>query len=285
MTSTTLFRYPVRSRERVYGRHLNHDPRAHAYPVGVLPRSAIGPVDWGSTVPALDQGRLGSCTANAGTGLLATASQDFPGSTSVVVGPAGAAASHGIFKARAYGLGEEFAVLLYELTTRIDPFPGQYKPDDTGSDGPSTAKALRLLGLAQTYSHAFSVDAAKAAAQRGPLLWGTAFPYSAEVPDANGVIDMDPSSGIAGGHEMVITGYDPNSGLWTVRNSWGRGWGRDGFCYVTDAGMDWSAANGGDFTVLDYAPVPVPPAPPVPTVDAQGFWTAQKTLAQSYGLV
>lgn len=280
MTSTSR-RYPVHSEGRSYGRHLNHDDRAYGYPVGVLPRSAVKAVQWGSALIALDQGSLGSCTANAGTGLLATDSAANPGVGGVSIGPAGAKASHGVFTAGFYTLDESFAVLLYELATRIDPFPGQYKPTDTGSDGPSVAKALKLLGLAKSYSHAFSTDAAKAAVQKGGLLWGTEFPYSAETPDADGVIDLDPSSGIAGGHEMVITGYDPATGLWTVRNSWGPDWGIDGFCYVPDAGMSWSAANGGDFTVLDYAPAPVPPAPPV--VGDRDLWAYSRAWAAGKG--
>jgi len=43
-----------------------------------------------------------------------------------------------------------------------------------------------------------------------------------------------------GGHALIIVGYDDDSQLFTVRNSWGDSWGDQGYCYfpyayVTDA--------------------------------------------------
>lgn len=268
------------------GRHVNHDPRALAYPVGVLPRSAVQSVQWQRRIPILDQGQLGSCTANAGTGFLGTDSAARPGATSVVIGAAGAKASHGIFQAGTYPLDEAFAVMLYELTTRIDPFPGQYRPTDTGSDGPSVGKALKLLGLAASYSHAFSPDALKAAIQGGPVLWGTEWLESMFTPGPDGLLVVDRSSAVAGGHELVVSGFDVPSGLWTVDNSWDASWGVGGSCRVTDADMAWLLSQQGDITVPDYAPVPVPPDPPAPPmgVSGQDLWNGLKGFASGMGV-
>lgn len=49
-------------------------------------------------------------------------------------------------------------------------------------------------------------------------------------PDANGVIPM-PSGAMAGGHRMLLVGYDANTGLWHARNSWYKDWGVNGRCY------------------------------------------------------
>ncbi len=37
---------------------------------------------------------------------------------------------------------------------------------------------------------------------------------------------------IAGGHVMAIVGYDDNEHCWTIKNSWGTGWGEDGWLRI-----------------------------------------------------
>lgn len=36
-----------------------------------------------------------------------------------------------------------------------------------------------------------------------------------------------------GGHAMLIVGYDDAKGAFKVLNSWGKNWGRDGYCWIT----------------------------------------------------
>jgi C1A family cysteine protease len=43
-----------------------------------------------------------------------------------------------------------------------------------------------------------------------------------------GVYKCNPASGVAGGHCIVIVGYDDTRQAWLVRNSWGAGWGMAG---------------------------------------------------------
>ena len=52
----------------------------------------------------------------------------------------------------------------------------------------------------------------------------------------------------AGGHVMTIVGYDDNTQCWIVKNSWGTGWGADGWVRISyDADMiaDWYGENTG----------------------------------------
>ena len=37
-------------------------------------------------------------------------------------------------------------------------------------------------------------------------------------------------------HAMVITGYNAATGYWSIKNSWGAGWGEQGYVRVTMAG-------------------------------------------------
>src|SRR3954452_5461840 len=91
-------------------------------------------------LPVLDQGDLGSCTGNAGTGALGT-QPFFDAAGSEVLG-------HAAHDAAA---GEHFAVGLYEDATRVDGYPGVYPPDDTGSSGLAICKVLKKRGTIRGY--------------------------------------------------------------------------------------------------------------------------------------
>lgn len=48
-----------------------------------------------------------------------------------------------------------------------------------------------------------------------------------------GIIPMPkPTEQLLGGHAILIVGYDDDKGYAIVRNSWGEGWGDKGYCYI-----------------------------------------------------
>lgn len=249
------------------GRHVEHDPRSLAYAHGVLPASAIKSVEWTRRIPILDQGQLGSCTGNAGTGVLGTDSAGRTASTTVTISAAGAAASHGLFPAGVHHLNEKFAVALYSLATILDGVSGQYPPADTGSTGLGVAKALTTLGLAASYTHAFSIAALNSALQSGPVMIGITWYNSMFDPKSDGQIVVDPTSGVAGGHELELNAFDATTGEYQVPNSWSQTWGKDGYGYFTTAALTSLLAAQGDVTVpaLVGAPQPTPTPTPTPT--------------------
>jgi hypothetical protein len=235
------------------GRHVEHDPRSLAYAHGVLPKSAIKSVDWARRAPIFDQGQLGSCTGNAAAGLLGTDSTARPGATSAAVDGA------------TVPVDEALAVRQYSLATELDTFDGAYPPDDTGSSGLGAAKALVKLGLATSYTHAFSLDALKSALQQGPVMAGTVWLNSMFDPTGAGNLTVDRHSGVAGGHEYVISAYDQGSGTFRMDNSWGTSWGVGGSAWLLEADVQWLLAQDGDVTVPAFAPVPSPPPSPTPS--------------------
>ncbi|MFG2372545.1 C1 family peptidase [Streptomyces sp. NPDC048504] len=264
------------------GRHVEHDPRSLAFAHGVLPKSAIKSVEWARRIPILDQGSLGSCTGNAGTGVLGTDSAGRTASTTVTISAGGAAASHGVFVAGTYILDEAFAVSLYKLATILDGVSGTYPPTDTGSTGLGVAKALKALGLAGSYTHAFSIAALNSAVQSGAVLLGIVWPQSAFDTANDGRILIDKTSPIAGGHELELCKYDASSGEYWVPNSWNSAWGDKGWGYFTTADLTWLLSQQGDVTVPALtaapAPAPVPADPDVAMALATRDWLTAKGL-------
>lgn len=270
---------------RPLGRLVEHDPRSLAYAHGVLPKSAIQSVNWTRRAPILDQGQLGSCTGNAATGALGTDSAGRTATTTVTISPAGAAASHGLFTAGQHTLDEQFAVALYSLATLLDNIPGQYPPTDTGSSGIGVAKALQALGLATSYTHAFSVAALNSALQGGPVLVGIPWLNSMFNPAADGRIPVDQSSGVAGGHELELCRYDATAGEYWIANSWGTSWGQQGYGYFTAANLTWLLSQQGDVTVPAWSSAPAPtPTPPPASPTGQQVATAVRQALTNLGV-
>lgn len=76
-----------------------------------------------------------------------------------------------------------------------------------------------------------------------PVVFGFAVYGAFESPDVakSGIVPMpDPSDQMVGGHAVVLVGYDDSVDRFRVRNSWGTGWGQDGYfempyLYVTSS--------------------------------------------------
>lgn len=253
------------------GRVKQHDPLSIHYALPAWPRWAVQKVDWTRRAPIFDQGELGSCTGNAAAGLVGTDALGYTGATSVEI------------SGNALTVDESFALQVYSLATQLDEFAGAYPPDDTGSSGLGAAKALVKLGLVTVYQHAFSLEALNTALQRGPVMVGIEWLNSMFDPAANGIIPVTRRSGVAGGHEFVISAYDPASGLYRMDNSWGTGWGVGGSAYFKTADIQWLLSQDGDVTQPTFvAPEPVP-VPVPPTADAT-LWTAAQVWAAQKGL-
>jgi hypothetical protein len=175
--------------------------------------------------PVLDQGSLGSCTGNAMAQVLNMTPLHTPGTR---------------------WLKEEDAVALYQRATAIDPFPGTYRPEDTGSDGLSVCKAAKELGHITGYRWAFGFEHALDALQNGPVLVGTVWHQSMFTPDAKGFVWPDGNE--VGGHEYVLMG-DDTKGKLTFLNSWGKGWGKGGRFHMNYVTFGKLLAAQGDVAV------------------------------------
>lgn len=208
------------------GRHVEHDPRSRDHDVMSRPTPEIKPILWARHSQILDQGQLGSCTGNAMAGWLACE----PHCTDDVAG------------ARC---DEARALALYSVATQVDPFPGVWPPDDTGSSGNAVAKAARQLGLIRSWSWAFSSTGLLRALQLGPVIVGVPWYENMFNPDAEGTVTA--TGPIAGGHEFLIRGWDGQ--FFHADNSWSESWGVAGSFRFNRATWDTLRSNQADVTV------------------------------------
>jgi Papain family cysteine protease len=211
------------------GRNLWLDARSLAYAVendADRMGRKLSNQHWERVIPILDQGQLGSCTGNAGTGALGTQPfYDKAGNTALGTADGDASAD------------EKFAVQLYSDATKIDPYPGTYEPDDTGSSGLAICKVLRARGTIRGYTWATTATGFLQLLQVGPVMQGMPWYQAFFQPDKAGFIDSSThwsSSGIAGGHEVEAVGVDINTttlsnSVITFANSWATSWGDAGY--------------------------------------------------------
>ena len=245
------------------GRRVNHDPRSRAYRLSPA-APVLRAVRHEGYIGILDQ-QIGCCTGCAGV-------------NTVYRSPYFAQTSQPWY----YPASLDGAVELYSAATGIDPWPGQWPPDDTGSDGLSIAKVLKTHGVISGYLHAFTVGDALAALMKTPLMTGLPWYNSMFDTDAAGHVKVDPKSGLAGGHELCVDEYVPAAGASPAMvggpNSWSQGWGDRGRWYLTVEEWGTLLAQQGDVTAL--VPVMQPAPQPNPTYVADD---ADRTLWSAAG--
>jgi hypothetical protein len=169
---------------------------------------------------------LGNCTANAALGCLMTAP----------------------FHRAGWAFTEDDAVRLYHEETQLDDtqIPGEWPNDDTGSSGPWAMTALEKRGLIAGWRHTRSLHTALRLLAAGPIAVGSAWFQSMFEPDRDGVVTVDERSGLAGGHEYELTRLDVENQMVWGPNSWGTGWGRDGYFGMSWTDLDVLLGEGGD---------------------------------------
>jgi len=226
------------------GRHVHHDSRslAHAFlPKDAKPKGVN--TFWGSGTGPLNQGQIGSCTGNAAAQWLNT---DFAKQVRKLVN-------------ENHYFTEDDALDLYSIATTLDTEPGQYPPDDTGSDGVSVSKAGHQLGFLdkQYCLHTFSFSSAQAGIERRPAIQGTIWTNDMYYP-RNGLVKVGKivDSNIVGGHEYLFCGVDYTEEVHIFRNSWGdddewEGCKPGGYFAIGFKDVQNLLANQGDVTFLN----------------------------------
>jgi C1A family cysteine protease len=200
--------------------------------------------------PVEDQGELGSCTANAST-----------------------SAMEALYKKLGMPIIELSRLFVYYYTRKVEGTP---PTEDSGAFIRDVMKALSKYGAAPEAIWPYDISqfstnptyaAVQAAHQhratryyRCPTLHsikvalahgfsavgGFSVPTNMLSPECaqNGIVKM-PGSGdrIEGGHAVHFVGYDDASALLTFQNSWGPGWGKQGFGFLPYGFVDQKLAD------------------------------------------
>jgi hypothetical protein len=168
---------------------------------------------------------------------------------------------------------------IYHRAQQIDEWNGE---DYEGTSVRAGAEALRERGLISEYRWAWNATTVgEVILSVGPVVVGTLWTNGMFYPDGDGY-KIHPTGDVAGGHAYVINGYDSETRLFRIKNSWGRSWGDDGSAYISFEDLDWLLQQNGEACLaieltgavepepdLDVEPVPDPePTPePEPTPD------------------
>ena len=220
-------RHPVHGKR--LGRHVLHDPRSKGYRAKEAVR--VRSVQHEAIGLPLNQGTLGSCTANALCGALNSAP----------------------FNRGGRRFREREAVRLYTLETELEGKP--HPPHDPGGSGLMVCKAAKQLGWITAYTHAFGIEHALRALTLRPVITGVNWYESFYDPDPDGHVKIAPHAKVEGGHEFLVDGIDLRNQLVWCWNSWGKSFGVGGRFCMTFRTWDRLLRQSGDVTVPLAAPV------------------------------
>lgn len=131
---------------------------------------------------------------------------------------------------------------IYSRNTQIDPWEGEWPPDDTGSSGLASAKTAIEFGLAGEYRWLFGgADEVVQAVMAGQTISvGTWWYWDMFNQDSRGLVR--PTGGQAGGHQYTIRGYDVDRD-WVLGRCW---WGSFRDFWISRADLHALLMDDGD---------------------------------------
>jgi hypothetical protein len=202
-----------------FGRRIQFDERSRQYPIrALIPETAQPRSYTWSCGPRLDQKDTPRCVGYSWAHELAARPVVIPGITNAT--------------------GDE----MYALAQDNDEWPGN---DYDGSSVMGGAKGAVIKGYITQFRWAFGEnDLAMAVGYKGPAVLGINWHKGMMYPDKYGIIK--PTGQILGGHAILCNGYNVKTGLYRLHNSWGSGWGINGECFLSSAGMAFLLAAQGE---------------------------------------
>ena len=102
---------------------------------------------------------------------------------------------------------------------------------ENGTTVHAVAKVLQKHARIGTYVWARDLDEIKQwVLTQGSVVVGTDWHTGQFYPDATGLVR--PTGQVEGGHAYLIVGYDTATDMFKFQNSWGAGWGQNGYFYM-----------------------------------------------------
>jgi hypothetical protein len=183
------------------GRQLVHDPRSKAFPV----LTVVDRANWVTkTIRLYDPVKNPNQCHGECTGVAKCIQFNAAGN-----------------RVRGQVLDMDDAHKFYSMATSLDPFPGTWPPDDTGSSGLASAKAAQKLGLGGEYRHVFNgADGVVQLIQQSYVVSVGTWWYDGMMRPSIGNV-IEPTGRQVGGHQYAARGYDVKTDLVTLRCWWG----------------------------------------------------------------
>jgi hypothetical protein len=142
-------------------------------------------------------------------------------------------------------LAQAFAFDIYDQCRRTDEWPGE---DYDGTSVAAGARAMKAAGLWESYRWTEDVeDFATAVSRHGPGVIGV--DWYAGMMDTDPAGYIHPVGRVLGGHCIVVLGYNVARQEFTLANSWGTGWGRNGRAKIRKQHMAYLGSQGGEFLI------------------------------------
>lgn len=211
------------------GRLPQFDPKNNDWPIrtlvaGKAPRSYT----WSAVIDPLYQGDKGACVGFTCSGEAAAKPKPVANITN------------------------EVGFDVYHRAQHIDPWDGC----EYGDSGPIVAGTSVLAGMKvgkergwwNEYRWATTIeDVTLAIGYAGPVVLGIDWYADMMRPDTNGRIH--PTGSWMGGHAILARGYSTRTGLIRLRNSWGKGWGVNGECFIHQDDLSRLLLDGGEAAI------------------------------------
>jgi len=146
------------------------------------------------------------------------------------------------------------------------------KPPQAAYDDATKYEALTYLRIDNT-----NLDEMKGCLAAGfPFIIGFTVYANFETGEvaATGVAQM-PQGQVLGGHSVLVVGYDDASQRFIARNSWGTGWGMQGYFTMPYAYFSNGNLADDSWTIRLMSGPPPPPPPVTPVIDGDTFYRAK----------
>jgi hypothetical protein len=139
------------------------------------------------------------------------------------------------------------ATRIYSRNTEIDPWPGVWPPDDTGSSTLAAAKTAQEFGIGTEYRWIFggADEIVQTIVDGRAVVLGTYWEYDMFRQDSSNRIR--PGGGDAGGHAWTVRGYW-KANDWVLGRCW---WGGFRDFWISRMDLDYLMRRDGDAHVQD----------------------------------
>lgn len=137
---------------------------------------------------------------------------------------------------------EPFARFVYLSAQKIDEWSGEAYEGTSVIAGAKIMQAQNMIG---EYRWAFGLDQALVGISRkGPAVLGIPWHEGMFSPGSDGFIRA--TGDVMGGHAILANGVSLRKGAVRLHNSWGRGWGQGGECWISFDDLGSLLEDGGE---------------------------------------